>query len=76
MTQTSQMKLHNLQTEFFDKLQIAFAELEDMLLEKTQAAQSDTASIVNSILQPQPQTEVRSHLPKLEISKFCGEALQ
>ena len=47
-----------------------------MLLEKTQAAQSDTASIVNSILQTQPQTEVRSRLPKLEITKFSGAALQ
>ena len=61
--------------EFSDKLQIAFAQLENILSEQNNNGKSSTITTVSLVTNNNPEPS-RVRLPKLEIPTFLGDALQ
>ena len=61
--------------EFSDKLQIAFAQLENILSEQNNNGKSSTITTVSLVTNNNPEPS-RVRLPKLEIPTFFGDALQ
>ena len=61
--------------EFSDKLQIAFAQLENILSEQNNNGKSSTITTVSLVTNNNPEPS-RVRLPKFEIPTFLGDALQ
>ena len=62
-------------SEFSDKLQITFAKLEHILSEQNNKEKSSTITTASLVTNNKPEPS-RVRLPKLEIQKFWGDALQ
>ena len=62
-------------SEFSDKLQIAFAKLENILSEQNDKEKSSTIPTASLVTKNKPEPS-RVRLPKLEIPKFSRDALQ
>ena len=62
-------------SEFSHKLQIAFAQLENILSEQNNNGKSSTITTTSLVTNNKPEPS-RVWLPKLETPKFLGDALQ
>ena len=62
-------------SEFSDKLQIAFAKLENILSEQNNKVKSSTITTTSLVTNNKPEPS-RVRLPKLDIPKLLGDALQ